>query len=137
MATSRTAQLASAASGVLAKLAGDQAPNTVAEAPASETTTVATAEVPKATAELLRRAYRKAERRKQDASEALEAAKADIIAAMGPAEVLAVAETGKVIAEHKTVNSLIFDQTRFRSEHPDQVAGYMRSQTSRRFRMVT
>ena len=144
MTTSRTATtasaLAAAASGALAtvsaKLAGEPEPNVVAPlvtASAGERY----AAVPKAEADLLRRAYRAAERRAEKARQALDAAKADILARMGGHDVLVVAETGKPLAEHKPVESLIFDQVRFRAEHPDESAGYMKPRVQRRFRVLT
>lgn len=126
-------KLAGAASAALAhasaRLAGDT--TTTATGPTSEP-----ALVPKTRADALRRAYRRAEKRVDAAKEALAAAKSDIVAEMGAAEVLQVAETGQPLAELKAVTSLTFDQTRFRSEHPDMAAGYMKEQVSRRFRVL-
>lgn len=123
-------KLASAASAALAqasaRLAGDPAP-----APAGEPATV-----PKARADALLKSYTRAERRVDAAKEALAAAKAEILAEMGAAEVLQVAETGKPLAEQKVVISLTFDSTRFRSENPEQATAYMKEQVSRRFRML-
>jgi hypothetical protein len=128
-------KLAQAASAALAqasaKLAGDTTPGTLTPLPP------ASAEIPKTRADALRKKYRSAERRVDSAREALDAAKADILAEMGAAEVLQVAETGKPFAEHKTVVSLTFDQTRFRSEHPDEAASYMKERLTRRFRVLT
>lgn len=92
--------------------------------------------IPKARADALRKSYQRAEKRVDAAQEALKAAKTDILAAMGASTVLQVAETGKPLAEHKTVTALTFDQTRFRKEHPDQAAGYMRERTQTRFRLL-
>jgi hypothetical protein len=126
-------KLAGAASAVLAqassKLAGEPAATSVVAA-------ADPAVVPKARAMALREAYSRAERRVDEAKEALAAAKADILEEMGAAEVLAVAETGLPIAELKTVTSLAFDSTRFRSENPVQAAAYMKEQVSRRFRVL-
>ena len=125
MAATRTApaavgKLAKAASNALAsagaKLTGDEpaaATDTVAEVVEVVPPTV----VPKAQATVLLRAYRKAEKRAGAAKDALDAAKAAIVEAMGPADVLQVAETGKTVAEIKTVESLVFEQTRYRAEH--------------------
>lgn len=142
MATPRTApavsKLAQAASTALAhasaKLAGEPTEPNVVEEIAPD---IPVNEVSQAEADALRKAYRRAERRVETAREALEAAKADILAAMGAAEVLQVAETGKPFAEHKTVTSLVFDQTRYRAEHPEQAAGYMKPRTQRRFKVLT
>lgn len=137
--TTRTGKLAQAASTALAKLAGEPQPNVVQElepaGPAAEV--VPPAQITRARAAELRKAWRKAEQRAEDAREALDAAKAAILAEMGAADVLQVIETGKAFAEHKAVTSLRFDQTTFRAEHPDQAAGYMKPQTSRRFRVLT
>lgn len=111
-----------------ARLAGDAAAPT---APSTEP-----ALVPKTRADALRKAYTRAERRVDAAKEALASAKNDILEAMGAAEVLQVAETGRPLAELKTVTSLTFDQTRFRSENPELAAGYMKEQSSRRFRVL-
>lgn len=127
-------KLAGAASAALAqasaRLAGDPAAATTPEEPAEP------AIVPKVRADELRKAYRRAERRVDAAKEALAAAKAEIIAEMGAAQLLQVAETGHPFAELKTFTSLTFDQTRFRSEYPDLAAGYMKPQSSRRFRLL-
>lgn len=140
MAQSRTApavgKLARAASSVLAtagaKLTGGEPapqPDVAPELPVNE--------VSRAEAAVLLKAYRRAERRSAAAKEALDAAKAAILAIMGAGEVLQIAETGKPFAEHRTITSLQFDQTRFRSEHPTQAAEYMRPRTQRRFRVLT
>lgn len=92
--------------------------------------------IPKTRADALRKSYQRAEKRVDAAQEALKAAKGDILAAMGPSTVLQVAETGKPLAEHKTVTALTFDQTRFRKEHPDQAAGYMKERVQSRFRLL-
>jgi len=140
MAPSRTApavgRLAKAASGALAaagvKLAGEDS------APSADTAvaTVAPASIPRARATVLVRAYRRAEKRVDAAKEALDTAKAAIVEEMGAADVLQVAETGRPVAEIKTDQSLVFDQTRFRTEHPDVAAGYMKPQPRRRFRVL-
>lgn len=127
-------KIAHAASAALAqasaKLAGQPTPD-ADTVPATEPATV-----PKAKADALRKKYRSAERRVDSAREALDEAKADILAAMGAADALNVAETGKPFAEHKTVASLTFDQTRYRAEHPEEAAGYMKERIQRRFRVL-
>ena len=134
MTTSRLAQAASTAlAHASAKLAGETQPNVVEDI----TPDVPVNEVSKAEADALRKAYRRAERRVEAAREALESAKADILAVMGAAEVLQVAETGKPFAEHRTITSLVFDQIRFRTEHPDQAVAYMKPRTQRRFKVLT
>lgn len=142
MAPSRTApavgKLAKVASGALAaagaKLTGDTP--TVGES-ATVTAPVPPAQVSKARATVLQRAYRRAEKRVDAAKEALDAAKADIVEAMGAADVLQVTETGKPVAELKSVESLIFDQARFRTEHPTEASEYMKPRVQRRFRLLT
>ena len=124
-------KIAQAASAALDKLAGAPAAAEPDSSSAPPPATVSTAR-----ANELRKVYRRAERRVDTAKEALAEAKAAIVAEMGPADVLQEAETGRPVAEIKTVSSLVFDQTRFRSEHPEQAAGYMKPQTSRRFSLA-
>ncbi len=131
-------KLAQAASAAFAQATAKFAP-TIERGVAIERETaeeLPPAEVPKSRADALRKKYRSAERRVDTAKEALATAKADIVAEMGAAEVLRITETGRPFAELKTITSLTFDTTRFRSENPEQAAGYMKPQSSRRFRLI-
>lgn len=125
-------KLAQAASAALAQASAKLAPVITSEA-ADE---VPPAELPKSRADALRKKYRSAERRVDTAKEALATAKAEIVAEMGAAEVLQIAETGRPFAELKTITSITFDATRFRTDNPDLAAGYMKPQSSRRFRLI-
>lgn len=130
-------KLAQAASAALAQASAKLAPPIEREALVWEAADeVPPAEVPKARADALRKKYRSAERRVDTAKEALATAKAEILAEMGAAEVLQIAETGRPFAEFKTITSLTFDATRFRTDNPDLAAGYMKPQSSRRFRLI-
>jgi hypothetical protein len=142
MAPSRTApaavgKLTKAAAGALATASAKLAGQDPAVGESSTPDVVPPAALPKARVTPLVRAYRRAEKRVDAAKEALDEAKAAIVEAMGAADVLQVEETGRPVAEFKTVESLRFNQTRFRSEHPTEASEYMEPQSARRFRVLT
>lgn len=67
---------------------------------------------------------------------AVATAKSAILEAMMGCEVLVNADTKQELVVHRVVESNVFDATKFRKDYPGLVTPYMKTQTSRPFKVV-